>query len=342
MRRLAISSLIAVLFLGGFLFVLGPARLGRQLAGADLGVFALGPVAVLAALACWGEASYRLFAGFDPGLSRRRALVAYGAGALGKQVLPMGNAGGPAVMAYAFERETDLGYGRSLAVTVVAEFLSLVASLVLGLLGVAVLLSSSASVPELRWLGVGVVVVGAALAALSFVVWFRRRHVTLGLTGVARLLGPRVGRISPALGERLRPERVDASLRRYYETFDAVVRDRRAVLYAFALSQVGWVLFTLPLYTSALALGVRVPIALVLFLVPATGLAAVVPLPGGLGGVEVALAGLLAVLAGFDLPTAGAVVILFRLCSFWFFVLACGIAASMAAVNVGELRGESV
>ena len=246
MRRLAISSLIAVLFLGGFLFVLGPARLGRQLAGADLGVFALGPVAVLAALACWGEASYRLFAGFDPGLSRRRALVAYGAGALGKQVLPMGNAGGPAVMAYAFERETDLGYGRSLAVTVVAEFLSLVASLVLGLLGVAVLLSSSASVPELRWLGVGVVVVGAALAALSFVVWFRRRHVTLGLTGVARLLGPRVGRISPALGERLRPERVDASLRRYYETFDAVVRDRRAVLYAFALSQVGWVLFTLP------------------------------------------------------------------------------------------------
>ena len=41
------------------------------------------------------------------------------------------NAGGPAVMAYAFDREVGLGYGRSLAIIVVAEFLSLVSSLVL-------------------------------------------------------------------------------------------------------------------------------------------------------------------------------------------------------------------
>lgn len=337
MRRLLVSFAAAVVLLGAFLIALGPARLARQLAGANLGIFALGLVSVLVALGCWGEASHRLFVGVDTPLSRRRALLAYGAGAFGKQVLPMGSAGGPAVMAYAFDREVDLGYSRSLAVIVVAEFLSLAASLLLCFVGIAILLLFGSLAADLRWLGVGLVLVGAALAGLSVVVWYRRRHVELAVAGIARLLSPVVGRVWPALAEGLRPERVEANLRRYYETFDTVVGNRRAILYAFVLSQIGWVFFAVPLYTGALALDVRLPLALALFLVPAAGLATVFPLPGGLGGLEVALAGLLAVLAAIDLATAGAVVILFRLCSFWFFVLVCGIAVSLASVRVREL-----
>lgn len=337
MRRHLLSFVVAVLLLGGFLLFLGPERLAGQLVGADLGVFALGLIAVVAALFCWGEASRRLFVAFGTPLSRRRALIAYGAGAFGKQVLPMGNAGGPAVMAYAFDREIDIGYGRSLAVIVVAEFLSLVASLLLGGVGIASLLLFSSSGSELRWLGVGVVLICAMLAALSVAVWYRRQHVEVAVTGVGGLLVPIVDRVSPPLADRLRPERVGTTIQRYYETFDTVVGDRRAVLYAFALSQLGWVFFALPLYTGALALGVRLPLALALFLVPAAGLATVFPLPGGLGGLEVALAGLLVVLAAIDLATAGAVVILFRLCSFWFFVLVCGGATLMATVGVDEL-----
>jgi uncharacterized protein (TIRG00374 family) len=249
----------------------------------------------------------------------------------------MGNAGGPAIMAYAFDREVDLGYSRSLAVIVVAEFLSLAGSLLMGFVGVVILLLFSPSGADLRWLGGGMVLVGLALVALGVVVWYRRAHVELAVTGIAGLLAPVVARVRPALAEGLRPDAVRTSLRRYYETFDVVVRDRRAVLYAFALSVLGWVFFALPLYTGALALDVRLPLALALFLVPAAGLATVVPLPGGLGGVEAALAGLLAVLAAVDVTSAGAVVILFRLCSFWFFVLVCGIAVSMAAVEVREL-----
>lgn len=337
MRRLLASFGAALLVLGGFLLVLGPARLARQLAGANLGLFALGLVAILAALGCWSDASRRLFVASDTPLSRRRAFVAYGTGAFGKQVLPMGNAGGPAVMAYAFDREVDLGYSRTLAVIVVAEFLSLLASVVLGLTGVVVLLWVESPATGLRWLGAGVVLVGAVLAALGTVVWYRRRHVAMAVAGVARLLRPVVIRVSPARADRLHPERVDAGLRRYYATVDAVVADRRAVVAAFALTQVGWVFFAIPLWTGARALGVQVPLALVLFLVPIAGLATVFPLPGGLGGFEVALAGLLTALAAVDLTSAGAVVILYRLCSFWFFVLVGGVAASVSAVGVREL-----
>lgn len=337
MRRLLASVGASVLVLGGFLLVVGPARLVGQLAGVRIGVFALGLVAVLVALGLWSEASRRLFAAFDTPIPRRRAFLAYCAGAFGKQVLPMGNAGGPAIMAYAFDREAGLGYGRALAVVVIAEFLSLAASVLLGAAGLAVLLSGDASPPELRWVGVGVALVAATLVALVVVVWYRRRHVEMTVAGVARLVRPIAGRLSPRLGDRLRPERITATLRGHYATVDAVTADRRALLWAFLLTQLGWAAFALPLYTGALALGLHLPLALVAFLVPTAGLATVVPLPGGLGGVEVALAGLLTALAGIDLAVAGAVVVLYRLCSFWFFVMIGGIGASMAAVGVGEL-----
>lgn len=337
MRRLVLSFGAAAALVGGFLLLVGPARLARQLAGTDLATFAVGLGSVFAALVCWSEATRQLFRSTGTPLSRRRAFVAYGAGAFGKQVLPMGNAGGPAVMAYAFDREAGAGYARSLGVVVVAEFLSLVASLVLAVVGVALLLRSGAGGGVVRLLGGGVLLVALGLAALTVVVWYRRHHVGVAATAVARALAPLVARVSPGAAERLAPDRVDAGLRRYYETFDAAASDRRAVLVAFVLSQVGWVCFALPLYTGALALGVDLPLSLVLVLVPAAGLATVMPIPGGLGGLEAALGGLLTVLANVDVAAAAAVVVLFRLCTFWFFVLVSGVAASAATGRVRDL-----
>lgn len=123
---------------------------------------------------------------------------------------------------------------------------------------------------------------------------------------------------------------------RYYEIVEEVLADRRTVLEAAVFNQLGWVLFVVPLYTSGLALGVSLPVALVLFLVPAAGLATAFPLPGGLEGMEVALAALLAVLSALEFPEAGAVV-LYRLCSYWFFVGVGGLCALVAAASVPDL-----
>jgi uncharacterized protein (TIRG00374 family) len=294
-------------------------------------------VAILAALACWSEGTRRLFRAADVDLSRRRAFLAYGAGAFGKQVLPMGNAGGPAVMAYAYDRQANLGYSRTLAVVVTAEFLSLVASVCIALVGVGLLLAFDPSVTTLRFLGVGIAIVAGGLLALGVGVWYRRRHVTLGVIGLAHVVHPLLDRVAPRLAARVHPTDVAGSVERCYASIDAVTADRRAVVVAFALTLLGWLCFALPLYTAALALGSPLSLALVLALVPAAGLATVVPLPGGLGGFELILAGLLSALAGTDLTTAGAVVILYRLCSFWFFVLVGGLCATASAVGLRQL-----
>lgn len=337
MRRIAASFAVAVVLLGGFLFALGPARLADRLAGADLAVFALGLLAVLLALGCWSEATRVLFRSSGARLSPRRSFVAYGTGAFGKQVLPMGNAGGPAVMAYAYDRETRLGYSRSLAVIVVAELLSLAASILLGLVGVVVLVAGGATGGSIRWLALGMAVVGVVVAALSAVVWYRRAGVTAALASGAGLLRPTVARVAPGVASRLDPDRVTSGLERYYATVESVVADRRALLRAALLTQLGWVLFAVPLVTAALSLGVRLPLALAAFLVPAAGLATLFPLPGGLGGLEIVLAAVLGSLATLELAEAGAIVVAYRLCSFWFFVGVGGSCALAASASVPEL-----
>lgn len=336
---LAFGAAVFVLLL--LLWAIGTDPLVRELATADLRIFALGPLAVLLALGCRIEALRRLLAASGTSIPLRRAFFAYGTGAFGRQVLPFGTVGGPAIMAYTLDRETGLGYDRTLAVVTVNQFLTQIASLVLALVGVAYLLAFAPHVPGLGLLRIGVPVVAVGLLASAAAFWTRRDAVAVVVRGVARLLQRTVGRLSARLEAALAPGRVGAELDRYYGTIDAVAGERRSILAAAGLVQVGWLLSAVPLYTGALALGVRLPVALVLFVAPVSGLAALVPLPGGLGGFEAVLAGILVVLTGLELASVAAIVVLYRLCSYWFVLLVGSVAVAYGATTVRELGAGS-
>lgn len=339
MGRLGVSSVLAIALLALFLYGLGPQRLAAHLADANPVVFALGLLGIVLAVVCWSEATRRLFTASGVALSPRRGVITYGTGAFGKQVLPMGNAGGPAVMGFVYDRETDIGYSRAFAIVVIGELLSLVASILLATVGIFVLVHQGAPAGTIRWIGVGVAAVTVTLAAGSLVVWYRRAGVTTVLGSVATYLHPVVESIHPGIATRLEPQRIGSGLERYFETVEEMLAKRESILAAAFLSLLGWIFFVVPLYTSGLAVGVQIPMALVLFLVPAAGLATAFPLPGGLGGVEIALAALLVALTGLELAAAGAIVVLYRLCSFWFFILLGGFCAWLTTTRVPEYVG---
>lgn len=94
----------------------------------------------------------------------------------------------------------------------------------------------------------------------------------------------------------------------------------------------GWVCYATPLFLVGRALGVELPFALVLALVPLAGLATWFPLPGGLGGVEVALTAGLVVAGDLGVGTAAAVALLYRVCSYWVVVAVDGAAALSLSV----------
>ena len=333
MRRTVVGFAAASAVLAAFLLAAGPASVWRATAVADPLVVAVGLPSVLVALGCWSEAYRRLFvAAGATDLSAGPAFAAYGAGAFAKQIVPLGHLGGPAFVAYAYDRAVAMGYDRSFAVVTVGEAIALAGSVSLAILGAAGVAAATTAL-DYRLLAASVLLAASALLAAVAVVLYRRRWVGRAVHGLARLLGATVGRVSDRVRRVSDAAAVDAALERYYRTIDGVAGDRRALGAAVGFTLLGWVCFALPLYTTARAVGVDLPLFLTFFLVPASGLTTAFPLPGGLGGYEIALAGALVVLVSADPGAAAATVFLYRLWSYWLLLLVGGVAAGVAATS---------
>ncbi len=340
MRRLVLGFAVAALTFGAFLLVFDPGAMWDTLRTVSLVPFAVGLLAVLLAVGCWAESMRRVLLASGGQVGPLRGFAAYGAGMFAKQVLPMGNAGGPAIMALAIDREADIGFNRSLAVVTIGDFFGLLSTLVLAFVGVVYVVVTVPPSRLVQAVFVGVVIFGLVLVSVAVLLLYRRNALRYAALGVARFLRGTLGRLSTRIERALVPARVDASVQRYFDTVDAAGADRRSLVVALCLALAGWTLFAVPLYTSAAAVGSPLAFGLVLFIVPAGGLATAVPLPGGIGGVEFAVAGMTLALTAIDPAVVGAMVLLYRLCVYWFVVAIGTICLSYTATGLGVLTAE--
>jgi uncharacterized protein (TIRG00374 family) len=341
MARTILGLLAAAVVLGAFLLAVDPQEVARLVVGADPLLFAVGFPSVLVALVCRSEAYRRLFGAAGADLSVGEGLGTYGTSTFVKQVVPLGHVGGPAVVAYAYDRATALGYDRAIAVSTVGEAVSLFTSVGLTVLGVSLVASRAGGADGGLLVTLAAILV-AGTVAVAAIVLYRRAFVGRLARGTARVVAASVGRLSDRVRRATTPETVDAGVARYYRTVDHVGADRTAVATAVALTSTAWVLYAAPLYLCALAVGVDVGVGVAFVLVPAGGLATVVPLPGGLGGYEVGMTGGMVLLAGVDPAAAAAAVLLYRLAGYWLLVLFGGVAATMTATVPRGPAGEPV
>ncbi len=297
----------------------GVGELRRSLADAGVGWIAVGCLSTTLCLAAWGRAWQIVLRVAGVEESYRRLVVTYFAATFANYVTPLGQAGGEPFIAYVLSRDTDADYQEALASVVTADLLNMLPFFTFSGIGFAALLWTASLPASLRPLAGGLFALAVGVPVLAAVVWrFRRRLGGL----VLRVAGPVVGRVPRVTVASLRGRMVDLN-----EAFERIARDRRALVRALAYAYVGWLFFALPLYFAALALELVVPLALVLFVVPASTLAGLVPSPGGLAGVEFALAGLLIGLVGLARADAYAVALVYRIASYWFALLLGGGAA---------------
>lgn len=329
-RRLLVVALVLAL-LAGFLLAVGPRRVVTDLADAEPRWLAAGAGATLVALVCWSEAQRALFRAAGAPVSPWRFLLAYLAGNFAKLTLPGGRLGGPAVMAYALGRETEFTYERDLAVASAGKLIGFPAAVVAAaaaLLTVAtpdVTADARLLLPLLTVAVVAVLGVGTAVAARPG----PAIRLVYGFAAVGRAT---VGRLSARVERALSPNRVDRALAGVAETLRTMGRDRPTLALAFALTTAGWVAAALALSATLVALGEPAVPALALLAVPLSSLGNAVPLPGGAGGVDLALGAVLVAALGLDVAVAGAVVLAYRLVSDGFIVALGGLVTVGRAV----------
>ncbi|MDY6769730.1 MAG: lysylphosphatidylglycerol synthase domain-containing protein, partial [Candidatus Nanohaloarchaea archaeon] len=104
---------------------------------------------------------------------------------------------------------------------------------------------------------------------------------------------------------------------------------------ALAVSHLAGFLWVGGMYLLLLSLGFTAPKSALLIALPASMIAGYLPLPGGLGGIEVAMAGLLHAVAGAATPVASAAALLYRIFTYWAgMMLLGGVAASRMSIDV--------
>ncbi len=198
---------------------------------------------------------------------------------------------GDAYRGYLLKREAGVSFAVTLG-TVLAERLLdlLVLALMMGA-GVLVVFHGSLPTEAAQALTAGLVLSAVGIVGLVAMRRFRRAF------------------------ERVLPERLHAYYSRLEHGVTGSFRGRLPLLVAYSVGD--WIAEAAALYATTAAVGAPVSVAGALVVALAASLLSGVPItPAGLGFTE---AGMLVMLGwlGLDLPTAGAVTLLFRLINYW-------------------------
>ncbi|MFB6075310.1 MAG: YbhN family protein [Haloarculaceae archaeon] len=321
--RRTVAKIAAGFLVAGVLLALAAVGIGlgdleRSLADARPAWVLAGCVSTLLCLAAWGRAWQVVLGVAGVEASYRRLVVTYLAATFANYVTPLGQAGGEPFIAYVLSRDTEAEYEEALASVVTADLLNMLPFFTFSGVGFAALLWQASLPSSLKPLAGGLFGLAVGVPVVAVVGWRYRRPIGRLVLRVAAPVARRTPRFSLA---SLRQRMADLN-----DAFERIARDRRALAQALVFAYVGWVFFALPLYFVAVSLDLSIPLLLVLFIVPASTLAGVVPSPGGLAGVEFALAGLLIGLVGVGRADAYAASLLYRVASYWFALLVGGVA----------------
>jgi hypothetical protein len=332
-RRLALA--IAVVAVVGVVVTFAGVDWGRvlsELRRADPGPILLALVAVALGQVLWGLATGELLGAVRPDFPARRAVAPYLIGTFLKQVLPFGHAGGVPLLAYVVSDRLDVEYRPTLAAVTASELVVLLASLTVAAVGVAGVATAAGVDPLAAGTPLVLLVVAAGAG-----VRLRGSLVRGGAATAAAVGRVTLGRLLPSLRARLDRAAVDRAVGEYLTALDRAAADRAALVRAGGYALLGWVAFSVPLVLAFDAVGASVPLPLAFLLVPAGGLATLLPTPGGLGGAEVGTAAAVVVATGLPVEVTAAGVVCYRVATYWFPVVGCGLVAGVVAVRTGSL-----
>lgn len=326
-KRVVIAFGIAVLVLALFVLAIGWEEVLGAIARAALplyaGAFLASGLTLLARSYVW----HRVLGVVD----QRRPYWLVGGlfltAMFAKYVTPYGQVTSGVGMAAVVSRYYESAYEESLAAIVSADFLNYVPYYTFGGIGLAYLLLSDSApgiVMDYLPLALGSL---AMLLVIIAAVWFWRNVVVNSVVRVLVGLRSLIAGVAPAIATRLTRDNVTSRFRGFSVTLHLLSQDRRTMATAAVSAHIAWLGLAGALYLSALAVGISLPFGIVFLSVALSKLGFIMPTPGGVGGVEIALAAVLYLLSPMSGAVATAVAILYRFATYWFTILIGGISS---------------
>ncbi|ELZ92916.1 hypothetical protein C440_12384 [Haloferax mucosum ATCC BAA-1512] len=268
-------------------------------------------------LLSWGTSLKTVLGVLGVRISVTRAFLVFTGAMFSNNITPFGQAGGEPVTALLISRSTNTEYETGLAAIASVDTLNFVPSITIALIGAGYYATEVTLGRNLEIALVAVVGLAIGVPATVYVAWQRRydleRRIIRALTPVIRTIARYVPRVPVPSADGIK-RRING----FFRSIERVGRNPRGLVVALLLSGFGWFCQMVALWLAFHAIGVPIAFSIALFVVPIGAIAGVTPLPGGAGGIEWALAILVAAASSavsFEAATAGVVV--FRGFIYW-------------------------
>lgn len=327
-RRIALGFVFAVALLALLIRTVGSQDIVAELSGANVRLLSLGLLSGLLALTFRGLVWARFIALIDDTMPRGRIAGIFLTAMFVKYATPYGQLATEPFAAYLVSRDGEMAYEDGLASIVSADLLNYIPYYTFGFLGLGLIATDGAIGTGM---GTQFAAFGALFVVVSSVVLVSVRQppivyrLVLGVTGVTRRV---VGRFTDRFDEQLSARAVRSRLDGFYTTLEAITADKGTLVVATVYAHFGMAFMMLPVYIGASALGYRLSVPVVAIVVALGKLGAVVPSPGGTGGVEAIVTAGLTTLGQLDPAAALTVALIYRLCTYWLTIGVGGLSAA--------------
>lgn len=319
MKRRVILGLAAALIALVLLVVgVGWEEVLSAIRGADQGIYAGAFLAVVGTLLFRTLAWHRVLGSVGRQITRRRVFGVFLSATFLKYATPYGQVAATPGIAYVLSKYSGGSFEGDFAAVVSGDFINYLPYYSLGSIGLVYLLFGTGRTLDF---GLQIYVLPVIITVLIVgivLLWYRRSLVERGVIAGADGIRSGIRRISPRVAGMLTREQIRDRLQGFYNTLDLLATDRRSIITAVIYGHLGWLGLATSLYIALHAIGSPVAFPLAMLAVALSKLGFLVPTPGGLGGVEATLAGVLVVTTGLGAAAATAGALLFRLAAYWF------------------------
>ncbi|MFH5800792.1 YbhN family protein [Haladaptatus sp. CMAA 1911] len=279
----------------------------------------------LAWMLSWSLALHRILNVVGAKSSVWVAFLLFASSVFADNITLFGQAGGGPFSALLISNSTKTTYETGLASITSFDALNLLPSITLAVIGLSYYAVQYAVGQHLSLIMILIAGTIVCLPIVSYTSWRYSTQINSKLTHLLTVILQYSTIFIPSYeppGQDAIRERVDG----YFQTIHRISTNPTDLFAASMYLTIGWVLMGLIMFVSIQTLlgSVNFPLFVVFIIVPVATIASVTPLPGGTGGVEVAIT-LLLLPMGISKEVALGAALIYRLGTYWFSTLLGGI-----------------
>ena len=255
-------------------------------------------------------------------ISIYRLFTFYMAGTFVNNITPTFGTGGEPIKAMLLGKETGISKAECFAGVITQRMLNMFPFLIIGGLGVGLLFSRSEVKLE-TWQLIGLAFsITLAFSMFGMIIYFYMKKDKLSsfVHSMIKFFSPFIGLVKKGFDHRSYVDAVERSINSFHGGLRNISQNRDGVLKASLLSFMGWAFDILAIYAVFLSMGepdIHISILIITYSLSMMSSWLPLFLPGGLGIVDVTMAGLF-MFGGVSAETAMVAAWLYRLVNYWF------------------------